>query len=250
MTSQRPYWPYPRVIAHRGGGALAPENTLAALVLARKLGFRAVEFDAKLSRDGKVILMHDDTLDRTTNGTGPVAEKNYDILSRLDAGGWFGNEFTGEPVPALAAATALCRQTGLWANIEIKPCPGRDKETGAAVAREVRLLWSGADLLPVLSSFSVEALEAAKAHAPDIPRGMLFDELPGDWLSVIRQLDCVSLHANYRTLDKDLVEEAHGAGIGVLAYTVNDSEDALDLTQCQVDALCTDALESITPAFL
>jgi glycerophosphoryl diester phosphodiesterase len=243
-------WPYPRVVAHRGGGTLAPENTLAALVLARNLGFRAVEFDAKLSRDGKLILMHDDTLDRTTDGTGAVADQDYAALSKLDAGSWFGNEYVNEPVPALAAASALCRQIGLWANIEIKPCPGLERATGQAVAREVALLWAGADLLPIVSSFSAEALEAARVQAPEIPRGMLFDQVPTEWREILQQLECVSLHANYKRLSQPLIEEIHAAGYGVLAYTVNDSEVGLDLAQWQVDALCTDALETITPAFL
>ncbi len=250
MDPHRPNWPYPRVIAHRGGGALAPENTLAACALARKLGFRAVEFDAKLSSDGRVILMHDDTLGRTTNGMGAVASKTYQTLSRLDAGSWFANEFTGEPIPTLAAACALCRETGLWANIEIKPCPGRERETGAAVARESRLLWAGAAPPPVLSSFSIEALQAAKEHAPELPRGMLFDRVPADWRAILAALGCASLHANFRALSRDLVEDLHQAGYGVLAYTVNDSEHALELAQWQVDALCTDALDVVTPGFL
>src|SRR4026207_2149549 len=141
MSRARSFWPYPRIIAHRGGGVLAPENTLAGLELARNLGFEAVEFDVKLTEDGTPILMHDDTLDRTTDGHGLASEQAYLEIAELEAGAWFGNEFIGEPVPAFAAAAALCQQAGLWANVEIKPCPGRERETGEVVARMAKLLW-------------------------------------------------------------------------------------------------------------
>ena len=127
MDVQRPLWPYPRIVAHRGGGLLAPENTLAGIRLARNLGFDGVEFDVKLTADGVPVLMHDDTLERTTDGSGAVADTSYQQITELDAGGWFGNEFSGEPVPSFAAASALCRQAGVWANIEIKPSPGQEE---------------------------------------------------------------------------------------------------------------------------
>ncbi len=249
MSLPRPLWPYPRVIAHRGGGVLAPENTLGALRLARNLGFAGVEFDVKLSRDAVPVLMHDDTLERTTDGTGPVAETLFEQLSRLDAGGWFANEFLGEPVPAFAAASALCRQAGLWANIEIKPCPGRETETGRIVARMTKLLWKGAALPPVLSSFSDEALEAAKLESPELPRGMLYEEIPPDWKATLDRLECVSLHASWNHLGRERVREVHAAGFGVLAYTVNESETALDLLDWGVDALVTDQLDRLGPNF-
>ncbi|HWQ38703.1 MAG TPA: glycerophosphodiester phosphodiesterase [Burkholderiales bacterium] len=248
MSPPRPLWPYPRVIAHRGAGALAPENTLAALRLGRNRGFRGVEFDVRLSGDGVPVLMHDETLERTTDGRGRVADTAYEVLQRLDAGGWFGNEFLGEPVPALAAAIALCQQSGLWANIELKPCPGREVEIGRAVARVVQL--AGAGPQPhLLSSFSIEALEAAKQEAPRLPRGLLVEAPPGDWKARLDQLECVSLHADWRHLDRERVRQIHSAGFAVLAYTVNDSEAALQLLGWGVDALVTDQLDAIGPDF-
>lgn len=242
-------WPYPRVIAHRGGGLLAPENTLAALKLARNLGFLAVELDVKLTEDGVPILIHDDTLERTTDGSGPVAEASYEELSELDAGSWFGNEYIGEPLPSFASASALCLEVGLWANVEIKPCPGRERETGEVVARMTKLLWSGAALSPLLSSFSPLALEAAAVEAPELPRALLVAEVPANWQSLMQRLQCVALHASHRHLDAARVKAAHDAGFGVLAYTVNDSELALDLLEWEVDALVTDQLDAITPDF-
>jgi glycerophosphoryl diester phosphodiesterase len=249
MSLPRIHWPYPRVIAHRGGGLLAPENTLAGLRLARNLGFLGVEFDVKLTEDGTPVLMHDDGLERTTDGSGLVAEASYEELADLDAGGWFGNEYIGEPVPSYAAASALCREAGLWANVEIKPSPGQERETGEAVARMTRLLWAGADLTPLLSSFSPLALEAAAVEAPELPRALLVTEVPANWHAQLTRLQCVALHVSHRHLDARLVKAAHEAGYGVLAYTVNDSELALDLLGWEVDALVTDQLDAITPNF-
>jgi glycerophosphoryl diester phosphodiesterase len=249
VNQTRTVWPYPRIIAHRGGGVLAPENTLAGLELARNLGFQGVEFDVKLTEDGTPILIHDDTLDRTTDGQGSVADYAYLEVSELDAGGWFGNEFIGEPVPAFAAAAALCQAAGLWANVEIKPYPGRERETGEVVARMARLLWSGTDLPPLLSSFSAIALEAAAVEAPELPRALLVVDVPVNWQAQMQRLQCVSLHASHRHLNAALVKAVHDAGCGVLAYTVNDSLLALELLDWGVDALVTDQLDVITPHF-
>jgi glycerophosphoryl diester phosphodiesterase len=249
MLTERPYWPYPRIIAHRGGGLLAPENTLAALRHARNLGFEGVEFDVKLSADDVPVLFHDDTLDRTTDGSGPVADILFDVITQLDAGSWFGNEFAGEPVPAFAAASALCKEAGLWANIEIKPCPGREQVTGRIVARMAKLLWSGAALPPLLSSFSTDALAAALAEAPELPRALLCTDLPENWEQSLNRLQCVAMHVAFDRLSKDAVAAIQATRRGVLAYTVNDSLDAVELIEMGVDALVTDQLDVIGPHF-
>ena len=249
MNVPRPLWPYPRIVAHRGGGLLAPENTLAGIRLARNLGFGGVEFDVKLTADGVPVLMHDDTLERTTDGSGTVAQTSYKEITRFDAGGWFGNEFSGEPVPSFAAASALCREAGVWANIEIKPSPGQERATGEAVARMTKLLWTGSHPLPLLSSFSALALEAAAVESPELPRALLVVEPPSNWLAQLERLQCVAMHVSHPHLDATLVKALHGSGRGVLTYTVNDSEIALDLLGWGVDALVTDQLDAITPNF-
>lgn len=250
MLTKRPYWPYPRVIAHRGGGGLAPENTLAALRHARNLGFEGVEFDVKLTADDVPVLFHDDTLERTTDGSGPLADVLFDVLTQFDAGSWFANEFAGEPVPAFAAASALCKEAGLWANVEIKPCPGRDHETGRIVARMAKLLWSGAALPPLLSSFSTDALRAARTEAPELPRALLCDAIPDNWEDSLQQLDCVALHVGYRQLNANAVAAIQATQRGVLAFTVNDPLDVVDLIEMGVDALVTDELDVIGPNFI
>ena len=250
MSFSNLLWPYPRVIAHRGGGLLAPENTLAGMKLARNLGFMGVEFDVVLTEDGTPILLHDEMLDRTTDGSGSVADASYSEIADLDAGGWFGNEYLGESVPSFAAAIALCQEADLWANVELKPTPGTERETGEVAARMAKMLWAGAHPPPLLSSFSPLALEAAAVEAPELPRALLVTEIPANWEALMQRLQCVALHANHRHLNATLVKAVHAAGYGVLAYTVNESALALDLLEWGVDALVTDQLDVITPNFV
>src|ERR1700761_2368518 len=218
-------WPYPRLVAHRCGGTLAPENTLAGFDACVRYGYRMVEFDAKLSADNQLFLLHDDTLERTTNGHGAAADHSWQQLAVLDAGSWYGAQFAGTRLPTLAEAAGRCARDGIAANIEIKPCPGREALTGTLVAKGALTLWEG-QTPPLLSSFSFEALAAARDAAPSLPRGMLFDEVPDDWLSIVRELDCASFHANHRHLTGQLVADVHAAGLRVLAYTVNDTARA------------------------
>jgi len=249
MLTNRPYWPYPRIIAHRGGGLLAPENTLAAIRYAVNLGLAGVEFDVKLTADEVPVLFHDETLERTTDGSGPVADTRFDTITQFDAGSWFANEYADEPVPAFAAASALCKEAGLWANVEIKPCPGREPETGRLVARMAKLLWSGAPLPPLLASFSADALDAARAEAPELPRALLCNEIPDDWEKTLDRLQCVALHVAFDQLTSEAVAAIQATERGVLAYTVNESDDALELIEMGVDALITDQIDHITPNF-
>jgi glycerophosphoryl diester phosphodiesterase len=241
-------WPFPRLLAHRGGGALAPENTLAGLRLAARLGYRGVEFDVKLTADGVPVLIHDESLERTTSGHGPVVAADALRVSRLDAGTWFGQAFAGERVPTLEAAAGCCRGLGLWANVEIKPCPGREAETGAAVAHAALRLWASDPNPPLLSSFSAAALAAAKAAAPLLPRGLLVVDPPDDWPSALAALGCVSLHLQHDHATADLVAAVHAAGHGVLCYTVNDPDRAAALTGLGVDCIVTDRLDLFQPA--
>ena len=240
-------WPYPRHIAHRGAGKLAPENTLAAFRHGASFGYRMFEFDVKLSGDGKSVLMHDATLDRTTSGHGRVDALTLGELAGLDAGSWHGPAFAGEPIPTLAAIARYTQANGFLVNIEIKPVPGAEDRTGAVVALDALSLWKGAAVPPLLSSFSEDALAAARRAAPDLPRALLLDKLPGDWLERLRRLDCVALDANHRELDADVIAAAHAAGFKVLCYTVNDPGRAQDLLSWGLDGLITDAVDRIAP---
>ena len=245
----RAVWPYPRVIAHRGGGTLAPENTLGAIRHGASLGFRGVEFDVMLTGDSTPVLIHDETLERTTDGRGEVARLPYAAIENLDAGGWLDKRWSGERVPMFGAAARLCRELGLWANVEIKPAKGFEVQTGRSVAQMALELWCGAPLPPVLSSFVSEALAAARETAPQLPRGMLVGKIPPDWKARMQALDCVALHCDFRQLTAPLLDEIHAAGHAVLVWTVNDPRDAKRLFEWGVDSIVTDRLDLIGPDF-
>jgi glycerophosphoryl diester phosphodiesterase len=242
-------WPYARIIAHRGGGTLAPENTLAGVRKAKELGFAGVEFDVMLAADATPILMHDQRLERTTSGSGAIAATAYRDMQKLDAGGWFSPQYAGEPVPSLERTGKLCIELGLWANIEIKPSEGCEAETGAATALLARELWRGAPAQPLLSSFQPAALAAAKEAAPELPRGALTKSIPVDWEHWMNMLGCVSLHCDYRMLLPREARTVRDAGYWLLCYTVNDPEIVRVLFDWGVDAIVTDRLDLIPPDF-
>ena len=242
------HWPYPRWIAHRGAGKLAPENTLAAFELGATHGFRMFECDAKLSADGVVFLMHDATLERTTNGKGIGGEQSWQALSQLDAGSWHSRRYAGEPLPTLEALAGFCLAHGHHLNIEIKPTPGTETATGEAVARLAARLWQGARVPPLLTSFQPEALAAAQAVAPLLPRGLLVDTLWQGWFEKALELDCMAVVANYALWDAVTVAQVHGAGLRCLSYTVNDLDAAQHLLALGTDGIITDRVDFFTPA--
>ena len=237
----------PRIFAHRCGGALAPENTLAGLRLAAQLGCSAVEFDVMLSADGTPWLIHDETLERTSNGVGLVCETHDADLRRLDAGVRHHPSFAGEPLPTLAAAAALCRQLGLMANVEIKPALGYEAVTGKVVAQQVLECWHGGPL-PLVSSFSSLALQAARSAAPTLPLGCLWEHPPADWRQQLQQLDALTLHCAVASLNDELLAEARAAGIPLLCYTVNDPSEAKIEWQRGVAAVFTDRIDCVSTA--
>lgn len=240
-------WLYPLWLAHRGAGKLAPENTLAAFRLGAGHGFRAFECDVKLSRDGEAFLLHDDTLDRTTDGAGSPADRDWMDLARLDAGRWHGAPYVAEPLPRFAQIAAFCQANGCALNVEIKPCPGEEARTGAVVAREAARLWAGA-LPPLLSSFKPEALAAARDAEPALPRALLLDELWDGWWEVAASLGVVAVVTNWRLMDRGLIERLHGRGWRALVYTVNDGSVAQRLIDDGIDGLITDAVDRLGPA--
>jgi glycerophosphoryl diester phosphodiesterase len=242
-------WPHPRIIGHRGGGTLAPENTLAAIRKAAELGFGGVEFDVMLSSDGVPVLIHDETLERTTNGRGSVAATPYAKLASLDAGAWFGPEHRGEPLPTLEQAGRLCIELGLWANIEIKPASGFERETAIVAAKLVAELWAGASRKPLLSSFHGTCLEMARAAVPEFERGYLTDRIEPGSREAARRLGCVSVHCNCAHLTKAQADQIKRAGFGLLCYTVNETDLARRLFSWGVDAIFTDRLDRIPPEF-
>jgi glycerophosphoryl diester phosphodiesterase len=240
-------WPYPRWIAHRGAGKLAPENTLAAFRLGARHGYRMFECDAKLSADGVPFLMHDAALDRTTNARGIGGERPWGELAQLDAGGWHSRAYAGEPLCTLENLARFCIANGYFLDIEIKPTPGTDRQTGEAVARLAQRLWQG-QVPPFLTSFRPDALEAARAVAPELPRGLLLDTLEPGWLERARGLDCVAVVCNYNLWNAENVAQVHAAGMKCLSYTVNDEWAAQRLIALGTDGLITDRVDLFAAA--
>ncbi len=238
-------WPYPKWIAHRGAGKLAPENTLAAFQLGAKLGYRMFECDAKPSSDGVVFLLHDEHLERTTNGTGVAGSHEWSHLSQLDAGSWHSIAYAGEPLPTLESIARFCLSHGYFLNIEIKPTPGTEAMTGAIVAKEALRLWQGESIPPMLTSFKTEALVAAKQTAPLLPRGLLLDSLWDGWLEVALELECVAIVCNYKLWNEELVETVHAQKIRCLSYTVNDQDIADSLIALGTDGIITDSVDEL-----
>ncbi len=248
-------WIYPRILAHRGGGTLAPENTYAGLRCGMQAGFRAIEFDVMLARDGVPVVVHDPGLGRTVKGSGSVFEHDASDLAAMDAGGWFSPAYIGEPVPLFTEFARLCKEEGVWMNIEIKPAPGFEAETGAVVAALAAELFSeelaAGDLArtPLLSSFSDVALASAHLTAPRLPRACLISALGPDWEARARALDAIAIHTNHQHLGPEMARQVKEAGFGLFCYTVNDPSRARTLLDWGVDAFCTDRIDLIGPDF-
>ena len=240
-------WPYPRWIAHRGAGKLAPENTLAAFRLGAQYGYTAFECDVKLSADDVPFLLHDAALARTTKVEGVAGERSWAELSLLDAGGWHSRRYAGEPLATLTAIAHYVRRNRFILNIEIKPTPGHEERTGRIVAQQAARLWMHDRRPPLLSSFEPESLQAAKAAAPTLPRAVLIDSLGEGWFERAQSLGCVAVVAEQALIDRPLVERLHAGGLRVLAYTVNDEGMAARLLGFGLDGIITDAVDQFAP---
>jgi len=238
----------PPLIGHRGAAAHAPENTLAGLAKAKSLGVAWVEFDVMLTRDGVPVLLHDESLQRTTGLDRLLSATTLVELEAIDAGSWFGSAYAGERIPTLEAAIGRLGELGLGANVEIKPAAGQERETALATVETVRRGWPSRLPPPILSSFELVSLETAHAAAPELARGCLLDELKPGWDAVARRLDPVSIHTSRKHLRPALAQAVKAAGYQLAIYTVNDPTLARELFGWGVDALFTDDPAALTAA--
>lgn len=230
----------PRIIGHRGAMGHAPENTLASFRKAHELGCRWIEFDCMLTEDASVIVHHDDTLDRTTSGTGLVSETPLAPIRRLDAGSWFDPSYTGQQIPTLDEALSLMRELSMGANVEIKPVKGHEIQTGRIVAKQTWEIWPAELPPPVVSSFSLDALEQAMAVAPSLDRAILWWKVPEEWAYQHRRLDSAAAHCNAKHLSESQTVAFQEAGVTVRCYTVNDPGKADELFSWGVSSIFTD----------
>lgn len=236
-------WPYPRWIAHRGAGKLAPENTLAAFKLGASHGYRMFECDVKLSADDVLFLLHDATLERTSTGQGDARALDWQTLSKLDAGSWHSTAFAGEPLAGFEAIARYCLDNNFFLNIEIKPTPGLEAGTGTAVANAAAALWPAGQTPPLLTSFQPASLQAARLAQPQLPRGLLLDELKPGWVQNALELDCVAVVCNYRLLNDATVRQAKDASLKVLCYTANELQAVQDMLALGLDGIITDRID-------
>jgi glycerophosphoryl diester phosphodiesterase len=220
------------------------------------MGVQMVEFDVKLTKDNVPIIFHDDTLERTTNGSGLVAEMTLEEIKALDAGSWFSaglaDSFMGTGVPTLEEALEVIIERGLGINLEIKPCPGREVETAEAALDVLSQYWDDHNNL-LISSFSEVSLETAAHIAPGWARGYLIDDIPENWRDMARHLGAttININGNNPQVTRSLIEEMIQEGYRICAYTINDPERGDLLLSWGVDALFTDLpdiLEDIVPS--
>ena len=242
VTKTERTYPYPCLIAHRGAGTLAPENTLSAFRLGAEFGFTMFECDAKLSKDQVLFLHHDDLLDRTTNGRGAAGNFTWQTLSTLDAGCWHSAHFTGEPLMRLRSLIDFCLANEFFLNIEIKPNSGEAYETGHAVAT---LLQKFTDAFTpinpfLLSSFEPKALRAVCDVDPSLPRALLLDAWHDDAYAFLEQNECSGLITNFEIMTPEIVAHCHQHNRFVMVYTANAPYDIERLLGMGVDSVITD----------
>lgn len=230
----------PPLIGHRGAAGLAPESTQASFRQAAALGVEMVEFDVRLTADLHPVVFHDDTLERTTDGSGAVAEHTLAELKRLDAGVWFSAQFRGERIATLDEVLVLCLELGLGINLEIKPDRGREAETARVALERAAKVWPVSARMPLVSSFVGDCLTVAQGVAPSWPRGLLVEEVPDNWHDRAAAYGCRTVHADHRRLDRKRVAEINESGRSVLAYTVNDAARARDLWSMGVCSVFSD----------
>lgn len=235
--------PFPLVVAHRGFRTRAPENTLAAFEAAVAAGAPMVEFDVARTRDGELVVIHDETVDRTTDGTGRVGDLPLAALRALDAGAWFDARFAGERIPTLAEV--LDRLAGRIAlNIEIKPEVVADAPGADAVARRVAAMVQerGMAEAVLVSSFDGRVLDRLAAANAPVALGVLTEG--GDAAEAVRRcvrIEAFSWNPDFRRLSADGVRRMRRAGGGrILPYTVNDPAEMDKLLALGVDGFFTD----------
>lgn len=236
----------PLIIGHRGACGYAPENTLESIKTAADMGVTWVELDVMLTKDSVPIIFHDDTLDRTTNGSGNVADTLYEDIRHLETGSWFADSFAGIKIPTLEEALELIVDLNLGLNLEIKPTPGREVETAEAALDVLSRVWDDHDRL-LISSFQHVSLETAKDMAPEWRRGLLLwhEDMPADWAQLAEYLEASTINISDHLATREFMDEISDTGRPVLVYTVNDPLRARQLQGWGVDSMFTDVPDVI-----
>lgn len=231
---------------HRGARAYAPMNTLPSFELALKLGAHGIEFDVRRTKDGVLVLLHDPTVDETSNGHGHVADLTFAELRELDFGGWKGPEFAGTPIPTLDELFEAVGARFLM-NVEIKcehlASEGIEQQVAETIARH------GMGERILVSSFNPFVVARSARAMPNILRGLLVEgPTPFDRARLLRRLEIQALHPYFPFIDTGYMEKARSLGLAVNTWTVNDPAEAQRLAKLGVSAVITDQPDTILAA--
>lgn len=230
------------IIAHRGYKDAAPENTLAAVKKAVQVGANMVELDVGLSKDGEVVVMHDDDLNRTTNGKGLVEEKTLQELKELDAGGWFNPVFKGEQIPTLAEVLEYAKGK-ISVNIEIKSYSVEKRSQVGIEKKVINLITQyGMEDYVMISSFSETAIKRVNLINPKVPTALL---IVTDGIFSSQSRKAANVKADFVNelgtfINKGEIEKSHKNGLKVNAYTINDPNKMAKLIDNKIDGIITD----------
>jgi glycerophosphoryl diester phosphodiesterase len=234
----------PLSVAHRGHSIEYPENTLEAYRKAIELGIEMIECDVNITRDGKLVMMHDSTLNRTTTGTGKVSASTWEEIQRLDAGSKFKPEFAGVKVPSTEETLWLYKETGTLSCIEVK---GEDDEESNHVALALLELMIKHDMLDraFMSSYHHEALKLAKSKCSELLLApeRLPDDAPADPPEALRQAQLFSapvLQHQYTVLTQEVVDVLHENDIAVWSWSTTDEDSMVFSINLGTDALMGD----------
>jgi glycerophosphoryl diester phosphodiesterase len=231
-------------VAHRGYSAVAPENTLPAFAAAVRAGATVVEFDVRVTRDGVPVVIHDRTVNRTTDGRGRVWDLTYDEVAALDAGSWFGAGFAGLRVPSLAETLDLLAPAPVELLLEIKP-PATLDEVKSIVAQ-----LAERDLLSrtVVQSFDADVVRKVRDLAPDVRRGLLLFRFDAETVELSRELGVAYCNPSVDDVlnGPETMAALAAAGIGVMPWTPNDIAQWRPLVDAGVSGLITDLVGELT----
>jgi glycerophosphoryl diester phosphodiesterase len=227
-------------IAHRGASGHAPENTMAAFRRAVELGAHFIETDLQITRDARIIAIHDFTLDRTTNGKGQVHLLPLEQIRALDAGAWYGDRrdaaFAGERVPTLKEILDFAKEYDVIFYLEIKSGPAWGIEHAVVAA----LRDENASARVVILSFDPATLDSVHRLDSTLMTGFLFEHPSNDLVERTVRAGARQLVARGDLITPDVVEKAHSAGLQVVAWTINETEQMQRLIATGVDGMITD----------
>ena len=228
------------VQAHRGASALAPENTIAAFRMAAEQGAKWVELDVALSMDGKLIVIHDDSVERTSSGAGSLGALTAEQIAAFDAGSWFDPRFAGERIPTLAQTIAALGELGLSANVEIKQHKHHRSLDQLVEAVQADIAGRDPNVSIMISSFDPQALAAMHKLEPELEMAMLWGAPPADWSEQLAAIPATTIHMHYKSLSIGLLEETTKRGIKVRAWTCNDPLQLVSFWDAGLAGVITD----------